>query len=87
MKSLTISYPDMLLKELNVSESEFAHEMKFLLAAKLYELGKISSGKAAKMCALDRVSFLEKLGQYQIPAINIQGDEIEKEVQAVKRIT
>lgn len=33
---------------------------------------------------LDRVSFINKLGTYKIPAINIQAEEIEKEVEAVK---
>ena len=61
-------------------------EVRFLAAAKLYELGKISSGKAAKMAGLDRVSFLRRLGHYKISAINIQAEEIGKEVEAVKSL-
>lgn len=83
MKTITIPYPDGLPQTLKLSDSEFIEEVRFLAAAKLYELGKISSGKAAKMAGLDRVSFLEKLGHYKIPAINIQAEEIEKEIEAV----
>lgn len=84
MKTVTIAYPDGLPQTLKLSDSEFNEEVRFLAAAKLYELGKISSGKAAKMSGLDRVAFLEKLGHYKMPAINIQAEEIEKEVEAVK---
>lgn len=86
MKAVTIPYPDGLPQTLKLSDSEFAEELRFFAAAKLYELGKISSGKAAKLAGLDRVSFLKKLGNYKIPAINIQAEEVEKEVEAVKSL-
>ncbi len=86
MKTVTIPYPEGLPQTLKLSDSEFAEEIRFLAAAKLFELGKISSGKAAKMAGVDRVTFLEKLGHYKMPAINIQAEEIEKEVEAVKSL-
>lgn len=86
MKTVTISYPEGLPQTLKLSDSEFAEEVRFLAAAKLFELGKISSGKAAKMAGVDKVTFLEKLGHYKMPAINIQAEEIEKEVEAVKSL-
>lgn len=86
MKTVTIPYPEGLPQTLKLSDSEFAEEVRFLAAAKLFELGKISSGKAAKMAGVDKVTFLEKLGHYKMPAINIQAEEIEKEVEAVKSL-
>jgi predicted HTH domain antitoxin len=86
MRAVTIPYPEGLPQTLKLSDSEFSDEVRFLAAAKLYELGKISSGKAAKMAGLDRVSFLERLGDYKIPAINIQAEEIEKEIEAVRSL-
>ena len=86
MKAVTIPYPEGLPQTLKLSDSEFADELRFLAAAKLYELGKISSGKAAKLAGMDRVSFLKKLGHYKMPAINIQSEEIEEEVKAVKSL-
>jgi len=77
MKTVTIPYPEGLPQTLILSDSEFAEEVRFLAAAKLFELGKISSGKAAKMAGVDKVTFLEKLGNYKMPAINIQAEEIE----------
>ncbi len=42
---LTIEYGDDLLYRLGLSREKFSDEAKFLLAAKLYELGRLSSGK------------------------------------------
>lgn len=86
MKTVSIPYPEGLPQSLKLSDSEFAEEIRFLTAAKLYELGKISSGKAAKMAGMDRVSFLEKLAPYKMAAINIQAEEIDKEIEAFKSL-
>ena len=86
MKTVAVPYPDGLPQTLKLSDSEFAEEVRFLSAAKLFELGRISSGKAAKMAGVDRVSFLEKLGHYKMPAINIQAEEIDREVEAVRSL-
>jgi predicted HTH domain antitoxin len=50
---------------LKTSRAEFESEVRFLAAAKLYELGRISSGKAAQMAGLPRVEFLIKLRSTQ----------------------
>ncbi|EYF02572.1 UPF0175 family protein [Chondromyces apiculatus] len=53
--TLTIEYGDELLLGLGLSPSEFASEAKLLLAAKLYELGRLTSGQAAALCGKSRV--------------------------------
>ena len=78
---MTLEYPVELPLLLKTSRTEFEAEVRFLAAAKLYELGKISSGKAAQMAGLPRVEFLSKLGQYSIAAVNLSGDEIRAEVE------
>jgi predicted HTH domain antitoxin len=86
MKTVSIPYPEGLPQTLKLSDAEFSGEVRFLAAAKLYELGKISSGKAAKMVGMDKISFLEKLVHYKMPAINLQAEEIQKEVDAVRSL-
>lgn len=46
---------------LGQSDDDFEAEMRFLLAAKLYELGRVTSGRAADIAGVDRVDFIEKL--------------------------
>ncbi|HEX4950277.1 MAG TPA: UPF0175 family protein, partial [Blastocatellia bacterium] len=42
--TLTIEYQDDLLFRLGISREQFSTEAKLLLAAKLYEMGRLSSG-------------------------------------------
>ena len=58
---LTIKYSEDVLLSLKETREEFEEEARYLLALKLYELGKISSGKAAKMAGLSRIEFLMRL--------------------------
>ena len=63
---VSIEYPAELLLSLKYKKKEFADEMKRMSVIKLYELGKISSGLAAKVLGIDRVDFLELLGKYKV---------------------
>jgi Uncharacterised protein family (UPF0175). len=79
---LTIKYSDDVLLSLKESREEFEDEAKYLLALKLYELGKISSGKAAKIAGLSRVEFLKKLGRYRISPFQVDLEEILEEAKS-----
>src|SRR6185436_4643884 len=46
---LTIEYGDDVLFSTGLTRNEFDDEARFLLAAKLYELGRLTSGQAAKL--------------------------------------
>jgi len=63
-------------KCINLSER---YSARFLLAVKLYELGKISSGKAAKLAGLRRVNFLLKLSEYKVSPFQVSMNEILEE--------
>jgi hypothetical protein len=55
---LTIDYGDDVLFSSGLTRGAFDEEARFLLAAKLYEVGRLSSGLAAKLCGKGRVDFL-----------------------------
>lgn len=78
--TLTIEYNDELLFNLGVSNEQFFAEAKFLLAAKLYELGRISSGQAAKLAEKSRVDFLLSLCRAGVAMSNLQAEDIENEL-------
>ncbi len=63
---LTVTYPKQLAFSLKMQDLEFVSEMKKMGIIKLYELGKISSGIAAKTLNISRVDFIELLNHYQI---------------------
>jgi predicted HTH domain antitoxin len=76
---LTIKYSDDVLLSLKETKNDFEKEARYLLALKLYELGKISSGKAAKLAGLNRVNFLMRLSKYKVSPFQVDLDEIVKE--------
>ncbi|HSK04151.1 MAG TPA: UPF0175 family protein [Kofleriaceae bacterium] len=56
---------DVLLAE-KMDEAAFGRELCMLAALKLYELGRLSSGRAAELAGMSRVDFLMSLGRYKV---------------------
>ncbi|MCB0195453.1 MAG: UPF0175 family protein [Anaerolineae bacterium] len=77
-----ISYPSGVPQSLKMSDGEFTNELLFMAAAKLFELGRLSAGRAARLAGMTRLDFIQRLGQIGVPAINLRDEEIEAEVQA-----
>jgi predicted HTH domain antitoxin len=66
-QSVTVQLP----KRLDVSE----FEIRMLLAAKLYETGRITSGEGAEMVGLSKRAFIEMLGKYHVSVFGYTLDE------------
>ena len=66
MRQLLIDVPEKVLLAEKMDEDTFAREMRILSAVKLYELGRLSSGRAAELAGMSRVEFLLELGRYQV---------------------
>lgn len=78
--AIQIECPEDLLLALGTTREQFEHEARFALAAKLYELGRLSSGKAARMAGMDRVTFLLSLHRIGVAAIAMTEDDIEDDL-------
>lgn len=79
-RHLTIEYGDEVLLGVGLSQEEFAREAAFLLAAKLYDMGKLSSGQAARLCGLERVDFLFALPRIGVNASNLRAEDAQTEI-------
>ncbi len=77
---MTIEYGDEILFDLALSPEEFTRQARFLIAAKLYDLGRLSSGQAARFCELDRVEFLLALRQVGVPVSNLKAEDAQSEI-------
>jgi predicted HTH domain antitoxin len=80
MNILTLSYPETLPDSARLSRREFEETMRFAMAAKLFELGRVSSGQAAQLVPMDRYTFLKALKQAGVAMIQWDLDEFEDEV-------
>ncbi len=78
--TLKIEYGDDVLFSLGMTDDQFTDEAGFLLAAKLYELGRLSSGQAAKLCGKGRVDFLMSLLRIGIPVSNLRPEDATTEI-------
>ncbi len=64
--NIQVPFPQELAFALKMQESELAREVLRLSIVKLYELGKLSSGTAAKLLGCTREEFLTLAGEYQV---------------------
>lgn len=55
-------------------------ELTFLLVVKLFELRRLSLGKAAALCQMGKLQFMYELGCLQVPIINLDDDQIAEEL-------
>ncbi len=78
-RALRITYPEDLLLSLKESPEEFEKEARLLLAVKLYELGKVSTGVAAKIAGMGRVAFMMSLGRFDLSPLTTDPREIARD--------
>jgi len=77
---LVIDIPQELPDALQCSADEFSIQAKMAMAAKLYEMGRVSSGVASQMAGVDRVWFLTHLDQYGVAVHDLDEEELISDV-------
>ena len=77
---LTIPYPDDLLLSLKKSPQEFADEARLLLAVKLYEQDRVTTGVAAELAGISRVAFMFELARFGLSPIGQEPEELAEDL-------
>jgi predicted HTH domain antitoxin len=77
---LTIEYPDEILWTLQQDPEEFAAEARLLLAIKLYETGKLSTGLAAQLAGVPRNVFYVLLSENELSPFGETPEELEEDL-------
>lgn len=80
MGKLVLEIPEEILVSLKESPQEFSRDILMLAAVKLYELGKLSSGRAAQLAGISRVGFLQSLSRYQVPIFDLTEEELKQDM-------
>jgi predicted HTH domain antitoxin len=65
-RRIILEIPEKVLLAEKTDETSFARELRILAAVKLYEMGRLSSGRAAELAGMSRVEFLLNLGRYKV---------------------
>lgn len=84
MAALTVDYPDDLLLTSGKDRREVENELRLQLAARLFEIGHLSLGKAAELAGLIKPRFAEALGKMKIPVISLDEQELQAEIHALR---
>jgi predicted HTH domain antitoxin len=85
VRTLQISYDDSVLLETSLPAEDFEREAKLLLAAKLFEMGRMCSGMAAELCGMSRVAFLMSLPRVGVSLSNLRPEDALDEVAFASR--
>jgi len=81
MKTVQIELPDEVLISLKETPASFSREVCVAAAAKLYDLDKLSSGRAAELAGMPRASILQVLGRYGVPGFDMSGDRLGRDIE------
>ena len=77
-RKISIDIPESVLLAEKTDEQAFAREISMLVAVKLYELGRLSSGQAAELAGMSRVEFLLELGRYKVFPLEAELKDMER---------
>jgi predicted HTH domain antitoxin len=78
---IMIEYPAHLPDALHTTPAAFAEEAKMAMAIKLFEMNRISSGMAAQLAGIDRVTFLLNLHRYNVTMIDLNQDDLKSDLE------
>ena len=80
LDELTIRYPSGFEEAVHLTKAEMEQHGCLMAARKMFELGKISSGRAAEFAGMSRPEFFEACGRYRVSAFNYRDEEVGKEL-------
>ena len=78
-RQIVINVPETVLLAEKTDEITFGHELRTLAAIKLYELGRLSSGRAAELAGMPRVEFLLTLKRYKVFPLEAELRDLESD--------
>ena len=83
MSQIVFDIPEESLASLKLTPETVVDELRLAAAVKLYELGRLSSGVAARLAGIPRVVFLTRLADYGVDTFQLSESELRRETSLV----
>lgn len=77
VQQVTIEVPDKVLLAEKMDATTFGQELRVLAAVKMYEIGRLTSGRAADLAGMSRVEFLLTLQRYKVFPLSAELEDLE----------
>ena len=79
MKAMEIEYPEAWTAASGSSAEDFERDTRMAAAVKLFEIGRLTSGQAAQLAGLSRITFLLTCPQWGVPVVAWDAEEVAAE--------
>lgn len=79
MEKIVLEIPDEILISLKETPLELSRDIQMLAAVKFYQMGRLSSGRAAQLAGISRISFLQSLARYGVPIFELTPGELKRD--------
>lgn len=84
IQKISIDFPNDILLALNESENDLKKRIKLTLAFQLYQLQKLTIGKAAQLSGMSRFEFEKELSKNKISISTLDEEDVLSDIEKMK---
>ena len=80
IEEIKLKYPRGFESVVQMTKDELEFNIRLMAALKMFELGKVSMGKAAELAGMSKTEFMENCGRYKVSVFNYKEKDAVQEL-------
>lgn len=85
LKTVQVELPEELWELAGFSSKQASAKVREFIVMELLRRRQLSQGKAAKLLGLDRWTFMDVMGAYEVPATQLTPKELDEELEHLRQ--